>query len=60
MTIEIRKRILSEGTHIDDGEILISKSRYTIYVIVENGKRIDSFLKYQNALKKVRELRRQK
>lgn len=32
-------------------------SYYTIYVVVKDSKRIDSFLHYKNAQRKVRELK---
>lgn len=54
--IEIRRKVLSEGTgRYYKGTIIEVCKKYRLYVVVADGRRIDSFIRYRNASRKVRE-----
>lgn len=55
MNIEIQKKQFMDGS---SGYYIPKRSRlYTLYVVTVDGRRVDSFLKYRNAQRKVRQLR---
>jgi hypothetical protein len=58
MNIEIRKRQLHRMHIMQSGEF-IHPVDYTIFVIVQNGKRIDAFLKKRNTQRVVRRMKKE-
>jgi hypothetical protein len=62
MTIKIRKRRFMDGGASDPDRFIMTglgkhPPQLTLYVVTQDGRRVDSFLYYKNALRKAAQLR---
>ena len=64
MTIQIRKRRFMDGGPSDPDRFIMTglgkhPPQITLYVVTQDGRRVDSFLRRKNALRKAAQLRSQ-